>query len=198
VIPPAGGEVDSEQFREVEAVLDALPHAAALLDADGIVLHANAALERVVGLDPQHSRGRALFQELLPAEEAEQVQDSYRSDVCAAGRATGFVTRLDGETGHGPLVELRLQPLSVAGRACGLALLHAVPESPAADTFRSPEFARLRHEIGNSLMGLVGNAELLAAQRDLPAELRHRVDAIFGESRRIHERLDELTRLGDG
>jgi hypothetical protein len=183
--------VDADQAREVEAVLDALPHAAVWLDAEGVVLHANAVTARVVGLDP---RGKPLFHEILSPEEAEQVEASYRSEVCAAGRATGFVAQLDGDgSERGPLYELRLQPLSVGGRGCGLALLQALPTDP----LRSTEFARLRHALGNSLMGLVGNAELLASQRDLPAELRHRVDAIFGESRRIHARLDELSRLGD-
>jgi nitrogen-specific signal transduction histidine kinase len=54
---------------------------------------------------------------------------------------------------------------------------------------RIDELRRMKHEISNPLMGLVGHAELLASDAALDADTRHRARAILEQARRICEQV---------
>ena len=50
-----------------------------------------------------------------------------------------------------------------------------------------------RHEINNSLMGIIGHLELLLAEPVLPGSVRKRAEAIFREAEKIRDRVADLS-----
>jgi signal transduction histidine kinase len=57
------------------------------------------------------------------------------------------------------------------------------------------DLGRIKHEMSNPLMGLLGMAELLVERPDLPADARRYAETILGEARRLRHGLEELARL---
>jgi signal transduction histidine kinase len=173
-----------------------------LLDEQGRVTSANLLFLRVVGRRMEETAGRSFFRDLESFAESGEVESTFREDVVRAGRSVSLVVDVhDASDGQPVLTKIHVRPVVLKGAVSGLVVLD--PGSSHGDLQsriqqledRLNALAWVRHEISNSLMGLLGNLELLESRPDLKRESRERVEAIHAESHRISERLGDLNRL---
>ena len=167
-------------------LLDALPQGAALLDDQGTIAAANAEFERLAGRDARSLRGASFFDAFGSIPEVRSARAPYLSGLAAvlvdvATRGVGAVP-VEGR--------VRLASFGEGPDRGALVLVEEVPAGTCDAMFET--VAHARHEINNSLMGIIGHLELLLAQPDLQGSVRRRAEAIFRESEKIRDRVADL------
>lgn len=176
-------------------LLEALPQAAALLDERGAIAVANAEFARLAGKDPESLRGTAFFDAFgfIPAVRAAR-------DEFLAGTVPVFA---EAETQHFGAVpgdyRVRLASWTEGDRRGGLVLVTEISSErrsrAAVDAYdrAAAVVSNVRHEINNSLMGMIGHLELLLAKPDVPDVIRKRAETIYQEAEKIRDRIAELS-----
>jgi signal transduction histidine kinase len=166
-----------------------------VLDAKGSILAADDAFARLAGMASGSSLlGKAFFEEFGAVEAVRE-----RGRVFLASPASvepEFVAQLFGPAGG----DFRIQMRSFEGGAglCALLVVEGITEmerlrATASDYDRAlPIVSRSRHEINNSLMGIVGHLEILLAQGETPDTLRRRLEILVRETDKIRDRVADL------
>jgi nitrogen-specific signal transduction histidine kinase len=167
-------------------LLDALPQGAALLDDRGAIVATNAEFERLAGKDGRSLRGTDLFDALGSIPEVLSARGLYRSG--SAPVLLDVATRSFGAVAGDHRV--RLASFGEGPDRGALVLVEEVPGRSCDAMFETVSHAR--HEINNSLMGIIGHVELLLAEPDLPNGVRRRAEAINKESQKIRDRVADL------
>jgi PAS domain-containing protein len=172
-------------------LLDVLPFAAMLIDAEGLVVRSNPAIVGILGRHPEEIAGLPIAEALGNLRGASLAGATLDGLLEAGGVAATVVVAAPGEEGALPArhrLHLRRFPSHGTARFLGLF------EPVADDDERLLEVRRLKHELSNLLMGCLGNAELLNGQ-DLSERARGRARTIAEECRRMHDCLTRLDRV---
>ena len=170
-------------------LLDVLPFAAMLLDAEGAVVRANPAVAGVIGSGPDEIAGLPIAAALGKLRGASLAGATLNGLLEAGGVAATVVVASPGEEGALPgRHRLHLRRYPSGGSARFLALFEPVAE----DDGRLVEIRRLKHEMSNLLMGLLGSAELLKDYRDVSDAAREKARVIAAECARLHDCLNRL------
>ena len=180
--------------RPVTAPLSALTLGAAVLDASGSILAANDAFARLAGADGRSLSGRPFFEEFAAAVAVREHAKSFLEasgplevdlQVPAFGAALGDF-------------RIRMRAFDAGSRRRALVL---VEEGSEIMRLRSVEssydralklVSHARHEINNSLMGILGHLEILLSQAGVPDSIRKRAEILLEESERIRDCVAEL------
>jgi nitrogen-specific signal transduction histidine kinase len=164
----------------VEALLDALPYASAIVGRDLGVVLANPAFEKRFGTGPDWVLA-------LGADQADEIRRSMPrlagrtlSEPASARYSTSPAGAGASWTVH--VAELRSDPAKLL-----VVLEPRAPEgSRVADLEATvDELRKMKHEIASPLMGLVGQAELLASDPTLGPEPGRKVRSILDQARRV-------------
>ncbi len=178
------------------SLLGALPFAVTVLGADGTVLAVNEEAARILGADAEALLGTNFFRDLAPLGGMEQAQDEICRGIERNSVDDWFrtVAVLAGR-------ELRIHVRSFRDGDQGRALV-VVEEAgaPRGELRQATEIAsRVKHDVNNLLMGLLGHVALLQDRTDLPEPARKKVDLIEQQGKSIRDRitdLDAIRRLG--
>jgi len=159
-----------------EACLDALPVGAILVSGSDRILYANQAARRLAS-------GGGTAQGSLRGE------FPFLGDV-AIGDASDVTIPHPGETAPGSLdLRVRVRALRKV-ESCRLVVLEEVARW-SDSMFQT--VSTVRHEVNNSLMGLLGQVELLLDRGDLPDVARQKVVQVQAEAERIRRRVADLS-----
>jgi len=182
---------------EWQPLLEALPWPALVLDADGRVAAANARAAGFAAAAGSSERergcgcGPALAELLAPADAERLRPDLERS---LAGRTHGGPWDVRLRSGPGGHADVRLELRAIGGMPpTTLVLLEprnaAVPTTDDA----SARLARLKHDVNNQLMALLGHLELLRETQELEGNVRRHTEAMQAQCERMRDRIRELT-----
>jgi PAS domain S-box-containing protein len=185
--------------RELEALFDSMPGLIAVFDADGRIVHANAAFARRLHTTTAKIRGRPVAECVgpglrrwlaarareMPGRPAHATSTSQLDDPLLGGRFQVTVSvRLDRDHRPSGLVVFA-QELTAPGG------LDADREQERERLTQSEKLAALgqfvagiAHELNNPLQGVLGHIELLRATRGLPRSHRPALKAIHREADR--------------
>ena len=166
-------------------LMEALPAGMILIDATGKILSVNRNTESLTHVSASDLEGKNFFTRF---ESLNGIRDAER-----LFREGGEKADLPGTARFGTLggddeitVRIRIRAFDQDGQRYGVAVIEH------ADIIAA--IRAVRHDVNNSLMGLMGHAELLRGQRDLSDQTRKKVDSISVEINRIREK---IARLGD-
>ena len=174
---------------------DLLATMVAVVNAEGLVLFANAALEDAVGLSRRNIEGMALRQHFADADALQLALEGARGNQFAALRYEAQLTRHGGgllpvhvivaRTERAGEIVVELLPLEQQARQ--------EREERLADHTRANKelFRNLAHEIKNPLGGIRGAAQLLEMDID-SRELREYTQVIIREADRLQLLVDRL------
>ncbi|MFV0679136.1 nitrogen regulation protein NR(II) [Ottowia sp.] len=174
---------------------DLLATMVAVVDATGMVIFSNAALEDAVGLSWRSIEGTLLCQHFVDADALENALAGARGNQFAALRYDGQLMRHGGgirpvhiivaQTEKAGEIIVELLPLEQQARQ--------EREERLADQTRANKelFRNLAHEIKNPLGGIRGAAQLLEMEID-GRELREYTQVIIHESDRLQLLVDRL------
>ncbi len=193
--------------RQLSGFLDGTPTPACLLDAQGRLLMANRALERVAGAEAAELSGRPL-PAIFPGAPEEATARSV-ADVLAGGPAVEAENALEvmgtrhvfksvvfpvtGDAGRVDFVGVVAMDVTREKQA-EAALLEAKERAEAADRAKSVFLANMSHELRTPLSGVSGMLQLLAASR-LDAEQQDYVAAAEDSCRSLTRLLADILEL---
>jgi len=167
----------------------AVPLGVAVLDAAGAIVAADAGFERLARKEGPALLGAPFFEEFGAAEEFRAHGPSYLES--AGPLEASFKLSAFG-TARG---ELRVRFLSF-GAGGGRHAVVLVEDVAELDRLRAVEAAydlaletasHFRHEINNSLMGILGHLEILLAQAGTPEAIRKRAETLLREVEKIRD-----------
>jgi signal transduction histidine kinase len=166
-----------------EACLDALPLGAILVTRGGQVLYANPIARRM-------ATGSASVDGSLPAE------FPFLEMLAGGGSPNEPLLIPDPLRGSSGPAELRVhvKPVEQDGDACRLVVLEEVARGGEGSVLQI--VSMVRHEINNSLMGLLGQVELLLERADLSEAARKKVGQVQIEAEKIRRRVADLSTIG--
>ena len=171
------------------ALLHALPFPAALLNASGIVIAANGPAEAVLGAGLV---GTPFFPIAIPGAAATPAESAYRQGMATSEVQTAFALpgrRLLVRSLPGP--ERRALALIVDESGAGSGAVLAQVREIAS---------KVKHDVNNVLMGLLGQTSLLQSRPDVSAVARAKIAVIEEQGRKIRDtvaRLDAIRTLSD-
>ncbi len=174
---------------------DLLATLVAVVDGEGLVLFANAALEEAIGLSFRSIEGSALPRYFTPADALRHALQGARGNAFAALRYDALLTRQGGEP-------LPVHVIVAQTERAGEYVVEMLPlvqqarqerEERLADHARTNKelFRNLAHEIRNPLGGIRGAAQLLEMEIEGRA-LREYTQVIIHEADRLQALLDRL------
>ncbi len=183
------------------AVLEALPLAILVVREDGAIVRANGRAAALAGRGVDPLAGAAIGSALARMRCGTPLPDAVREAASGGGSPVRTIEAawIDPDSRAERPMRLRIGPIAAEGG--GLALI-AIDE---LDDVRGPvslagvlrRIAEIRHDMNNPLMAILGSAELVLEREDLPPEVRARVTSIFGEARRLGDRVADLAKVGD-
>ncbi len=178
-----------------------------VLDAKGIILESNLAARSLPGGADSELEGRDFLNAYESLENFQQIRDRFLIDIKEDNLHATFETGLsftgsDGSTRRLPIhLQLHSFQNDKTG-TCILVIMEIVGEYGNRNAAKvmagcAQRLTHLKHEINNPLMGIFGNAELLAAKKELPEAARKRAGSILEQARNIRDRVIELGELRD-
>jgi nitrogen-specific signal transduction histidine kinase len=183
-----------------EALLEALPFSALLLDSQARVVAVNAEMERITGRGSRHLIGKPFFEAFADLDGAARIAPDFTERVLRGALNECCLTPLPSAAAPERSARVHLRSVRKEGEPLVLVLLEPIAGDAQlrSDLDRARgrlrATSRIKHEISNPLMGLLGTAELLEGYPDLPDRSRQRLTTILHEARRIQEQLLELSR----
>ena len=166
-----------------------MPLGVAVLDAAGAIVAADAGFERLAGNPGPALLGKPFFLEFDAAEAIRAHAPAYLE---SAGSLDADFTVPEFGAARG---ELRVRLLSF-GAGGGRHAVVLVEDLTELDRLRAVEAAydlaletasHVRHEINNSLMGILGHLEILLAQAGTPEAIRKRAETLLREVEKIRD-----------
>lgn len=188
----------SRSITDLYRWLERLPAGIIVLDVAGVVLAANLAAGRDLGLADEPLEGRDFFRSLVPELEKRGFGGGYRKDEPVDELGSGLELKLQTPAGER---FLRITLLRLEGFAPAGALVHVEDRTQLVLEKKRRERAEnlasvgelatnLAHEVNNPLAAIKSFAQLLA--RDAGEEQRHALDLIIEESDRIGRAIENL------
>lgn len=183
--------------RQVETWLDAFPHGTAALDRSGRVLYANEEFLTLTACSLRDLGSATVFDVLFDDAKAEEVSRNYRESRGVSLHPMSFMTRAVG----GATVRITLASLRSEVEPVAIAVVERIYDHEdlrerlleKEGTLR--EIARVKHAFSNSLMGLIGNLELLRDRVPGDTAVSARVDSLREEAGKMKALLAELGKL---
>ena len=179
------------------SVLGALPHACAILDSRGTILACNARLNQLAQ-SSQPLEGAHFFETLRHLQGIRSAQDTFaRSIGSAAFHEKLRISQIDGDVEE--RLDLELHGFDEDGKNFVFAMLSQLESEETLQQQahglqqRLSEIRHLKHEISNTLMGLMGNAELLFDQLPEDDNARTKLDRILQGGRKMRDQLEEIS-----
>ena len=182
-------------------LVSALPLGVTVLDERGTILTANEAAARLLGTDRALLLGRNFFAEFASLEGMGEAHDGFRRGI----QQDSIDLRLDtvaaspGQDGSSRL-RVRVRSFRDGSDRRALVLLEETGAPGGQELLQAMEVAsKVKHEVNNLLMGLLGNLTLLRDRTDLPEAIRKKVELIEQQGKRICDLvadLDAIQRLG--
>ncbi len=193
------------------SLLESVPDAMIIADANGVVIHANGVAERLFGWAREELVGKTV-EALLPARYRDE-HKLHRAGYHAAPRKRPMGLGLDlsglRRDGSEFAAEISLSPIEVDGRPCVIAAVRDVTERKMlerrAELWRKAreevrerdEFMSIAsHELRTPVTALQLQLQLLRRSahhgRDLPALLEGKVDGLERQTRRLAALVSEL------
>ena len=151
-------------------------------DRQGKVIHANPAASRMLGRAlGENDRYQALFGDLFPLDQVEQVDGHLSGERSVGGRS----------------LELLLAPFAQGDEGGVLVLIHDVTEQRAAEQMRKDFVANVSHELRTPLTNIRSYAETLEeGLGEMPPEVaRNFLGVILNESDRMTHIVQDLLTL---
>lgn len=176
------------------APIEAIPLAAAVLDASGAVTVANAGFAQLAGRDAPSLAGISFFGDLAHGVEGRE----HGAALLSAPRPFSIDLTTPAFGTRPGTFRIRIRSFEDDGVRCALVVVEDVSE---AERLRAEHAAcagafeivsHVRHEINNSLMGMFGHLEMLMSQPGLPAGVGKRAEILIAETARISDRIAEL------
>ena len=163
-----------------EACLDALPVGAILVSGADRILYANQAARRLAPGSGTSGDGSLknefpFLREAVVADRGEALTIPHPADPAPGSRE----------------LRVHVRPVRMEDR-CRLVVLEEVAHWTDS-MFQT--VAMVRHEINNSLMGLLGQVELLLDRADLSEAARQKVGQVQAEAERIRRRAADLSSI---
>ena len=157
-----------------------------LLDERGVVVAAGQETARLMSLESVGLVGKDFFSELSFLEGLADAGERYR-----AGTETSIVTSSPAsETAW----RVTIEALRLDGRRLGIALVE--PMGGASSTTTTAALgSKVKHDVNNLLMGLLGQASLLLARPDVTGEVRRKIEIVADQAEKIRQRVAELGAL---
>ncbi len=172
----------------------AVPLGVAVLDAAGAIVAADAGFERLARKNGPALLGTPFFEELGTAEE---IRAHGRSCLEAGGPLeAGFTVSAFGAA-RGEL-RVRFLAFAAGGGRHAVALVEDVAELGRLRAVESAydraleAASNVRHEINNSLMGILGHVEMLLAQAGTSEAIRKRAEILLREVGKIRDGAEAL------
>jgi PAS domain-containing protein len=176
------------------APIEAIPPAAAVLDASGAVIAANAGFAKLAGRNAPSLAGSSFFGDL-----AHRAEDRERgAALLNAPRPFAVDLTAPAFGARQGTFRIRIRSFEDEGARFALVVVDDVSEAERlraehANCAEAFEVAsHVRHEINNSLMGMFGHLELLLSQPGLPAGVGKRAEILMAEMARIRDQVAEL------
>ena len=184
----------------VSTLLTALPFPASVVDAEGIVIDANATFGGLVDARSESLVGQGLFDALDPFGGIREAQDATLRGFPAATFEESFpLTR---EAASSPTVErfrLRLKAFTQESRIYAIALVERIEDDEALARevhdleHRLAQVRSFKHDISNTLMGVMGHSELLKETPDLPESARHRAGRLLDQCQKVRDSVESIS-----
>ena len=179
----------SRERSQLQSVLDGMVEGVVLIDAEGTILLANRAFERIFDARPPIAGRRPLEVARIPA-----LQEILEEARTAGGPFTREIT-LGGSVEK--CIQASLAPLQEEGRSVGtVAVFHDVTELKRLESVRREFVANVSHELRTPLTAIRGYAETLrdGALKD-PEKALEFVQVIHRHAERLRELIDDLLDL---
>jgi PAS domain S-box-containing protein len=187
------GRVESQ----LRTFLDAAPDATVVVDNGGRVVSANPQAAELTGYAADDLVGMTVEQ-LVPqrfraahAAHRSAYGDGPRLRPMGAGRELS-VLKADGTEVP---VDIMLNPLETDEGQLVVAAMRDVTDRRRVEAMREAFLRAVSHDLRTPLASLVGFAEILAEEENLPEHHRHYVDRIIGNAHRLERLLRDLLDL---
>ena len=184
----------------VSTLLTALPFPASVVDAEGIVVDANAALGRLVDSGPEALIGQGLFDALGIFGGIREAQDAtLRGFPAETFEETFPLTRTAASSPAVERFRLRLKAFAQESKIYAIALVEEIAADEALSRevhdleHRLAQVRSFKHDISNTLMGVMGHSELLKETPDLPESARHRAGRLLDQCQKVREAVESIS-----
>ncbi len=167
------------------SLAETIPAGLVLIDREGTIVSVNHAAEQLIGSAAPDLVGDDFFTRFESLEGMGEAKEAFLSGE--PGADLPRPVRFRRPNSEEPSARIRIRALDQDGERYGIVVLD---DGHLLAVVRS-----VRHDVNNSLMGLMGHAELLRSQDDLPARALAKVEAMSDEIDRIKERMVRLGRL---
>jgi len=179
------------------AVLDRLPVGVFLVGRDGGVLRANRAAARFFPGDRTDPSGLTIDDVLGGLRGSDALRQSIRGAMEAPTAPVGDLETVLDHSGE--RVVARLVVFARDEERYGVVVLSRPErgddsEESVVSGIRE-RIGKIKHQVNNPLMGILGHAELLAMEASLSEEALERVEVIQSEARRIRDQVALLDRV---
>jgi PAS domain S-box-containing protein len=167
------------------SLAETIPAGLVLIDRHGDIVSVNDAAEQLIGFAAPDLVGDDFFTRFESFDGMAEAREAFMSG--GPGVDLPRPVRFRRPDREEPSARVRIRTLEQDGERYGVVVLE---DADLLEVVRS-----VRHDVNNSLMGLMGHAELLRNHGDLSAEARAKVDAISIEIDRVKERMARLGQL---
>lgn len=198
-----------ETRQHLRTVFDSSPLGIFTAGLDGRLLTANPALERMLGLEPDHEVTRYFVDDLVHPDDLDAVLAALRRLEAGEAERLAVEKRCRRLAGGCFWARLTASVVTTEEARCFIAMVEDIDERRKVDAAMESITARMEslnraksalvasvsHEFRTALTGLQGFSELLRDQQPEPGEVRELAADINSEARRLARLIDDMLDL---
>lgn len=167
------------------SLAEAIPAGLVLIDREGGIVSINHAAEELIGFKAPDLVGEDFFTRFEALDGMAEAKETFLSG--GAGADLPRPVRFRRPDREEPSARVRIRALEKDGERYGVVVLEDADILAVVRT--------VRHDVNNSLMGLMGHAELLRNYGDLSSKSLAKIEAMSEEIDRVRERMARLGQL---